>query len=194
MASQRESYENLINYVALRCGCSYRRVGTVLTAFSKSAQACLEEGNDLQIDGICTFRYVHKQGYIYRNSLQTLDDMVERVNEQTDLALHDIRRVLLIYCKRIHELIANGQRVNIKGLCYITPKESDEFIQCDTRVSAVIGKPANQSFYVMTDAGQLLLEDVPQKHLRISLELSDQLVLPTKVVNPEPFSMETVDI
>lgn len=194
MTNQRESYENLINYVSVRCGCSYRRVGKVLTAFSKAAQNALEEGNNLQIDGICTLHYVHKQKYIYRNSLKTLEDMVFLVQEQTELAEHEIRRILLVYCKRIHELIANGQRVNIKGLCYIKPTEQSEFVACDTRVSAVIKKPHNRPFYLLTDGGQLLLEEVPQSQLRIALELSDQLELPTKVNNPVQFTIATVDI
>lgn len=190
----RESYESILNYVATRCGFSYRRTSLILTEFSKIAQAIIEEGNNLQIDGICTFIYVNREGYIYKNPLLTLEDVIHRMKQSIGLTENDIRRVVVIYCKRIQDLISNGQRVNIKGLCYIQPKEDDKYVYCDTRISAVIKKPNNKSFYVMTDTGHLVVEQLKQEQLRLTIELSEHLTLPTKVLNPEPFTIDTVDI
>lgn len=192
--AKREDYTTIITYVASRGTVSYHRASKAISELGKVLQDAVLQGNDLNIPGIFTISYQATDSHIYRNMKYGIADQVAEVVKRTGMPENEVFRLVSLYYRRMKDLIEIGYQVNVKGVGYVIPKNDGEGVYCDTRVSPVLEKPEVADFMMMHDDGSLYVGQLTKDELRFSIELSDEVKIPYKVLESTELNLKEVNI
>lgn len=192
--AKRENYTTIVNYVASRGKVSYHRARVLLTELGNNLQREVLEGKDLDIDGIFRISYKSNKKDIYSNAVYGLDEQIDDLVNSTGMGRNEVTRLLKSYYMRMKDLIEIGYHVNVKGIGYVIPKQDEDGVYCDTRVSSVLMKPEESSFLILGKDGTLYVDTLKKEELRFSIELSSEINVPYKLVKNKVLKIEEVDI
>lgn len=196
MVAKREEYTNIVDYVAVRGAVSFHKARTILTELSAVMQKALVRGDNLDVPGIFRIEYTSVKEHIYKNRLYGLDEQVADVARNKGLAENEVEKIIRLYYRRMKDLIEIGYHVNVKGIGYVIPKQDEDGVYCDTRVSPVLEKKKSEiaDFVVLGDDGTLSIKQLEKEDLRFSIELSDAVVVPYQVIRGTELKLDVVDI
>ncbi|WP_193635279.1 HU family DNA-binding protein [Bacillus paranthracis] len=193
--AKRVKYTDLIQYVADRCGVSYHKSHRIIKELSKVLKESISRGDTIHCEGLFTISFTYKRGSIYRNRVFGIQEQVNEVMHQLGgLQEVEVIEVVKVYYRRMHDLVGQGYQVNVKGIGYVIPREGENKVYCDTRVSPVLDKPDMADFLVLKDSGELILEQVEKKDLRFDIQLDEKANVPYMVMKEREFRFETVEI
>lgn len=181
----KESYPELINYVSFKTGISYHRTWKILKEYSKVLKDSIKRGDNILIDGVLEITYTTKEGYIYNNKTSDLTLQIKHVSLNLGFDELEVRNTIITYLRRLTDRVADGYQVNIKGVCYLIPSEEFNVTQCKPRVSPVLKKPDTADYVISTETGNLIFKEVLGENLRFKIDISDELELPTQVMEEE---------
>ncbi|MGY4876086.1 hypothetical protein [Bacillus licheniformis] len=193
-AARREDYRSLINYVSLRGGVSYNRAHLVVKTLSAVLKRNVKKGNSLELPGLFKIIFTSSIGTIYNNKVMGLNDQVEEVSGELKFSSHDVRSLLSLYYERMRNLVEMGYQINVKGVGYVIPKEDNEGVYCDTRVSPALSKPEVADFFILKESGDLELTQLGRENLRFRIELDDSIRIPFRVMTGNKLQLDTVEI
>lgn len=194
MVAKREDYKVIVNYVATRGSVSYHRARVLLSELGKVMQEAVACGDNLDIPGIFKIEYTSVKEHIHTNRNFGLDRQIAEVAKRTGMGKNEVEKIIRLYYMRMKDLIEIGYHVNVKGIGYVIPKEDENGVFCDTRVSPVLEKPDMADFMVLGQDGTLSVEQIHKEDLRFSITLSEDIKVPYKVLKNNELKIEVVDI
>lgn len=164
----------------------------VIKELSAVLKNAVHRGDTIDCEGLFQISFTYSFGTIYKNHVVDVEEQIRLVGE--NLGMDNIDPLIRLYYSRIRTLVETGYQVNIKGVGYIIPKESETGVECTTRVSPVLKKPNMADFLVLKDSGALELCQINGEHLRFSIVLDEMVKTPCLVIQDRKLHFETVEI
>lgn len=170
----REGYEDLKEFISTKTGNSINKTGKIMTEFSNIVKDAARRGDTINIEGIATIYFTTTQGIVYKNREYGLEEQVDDLELELGIDRLDIKSVLVTYLKRIKSRVLDGFQVNLKGICYLIPKEEEEGVICVPRVSPVLYKPELADFVLATEDG-VFLKELTENDLRFKIDVEEDI-------------------
>lgn len=198
LVAEKFDYQDLIQEMQIKTGYSYFKVRTMLKELSRLLQEKVSKGYNIECDGICKI-YFTMTGQvilddIYYDSEFQARDLAIKMN----MDLITVRNFINNYYTIIKTKIEQGYQVNIKSVCYITPKIKNNNIYLATRMSPQLKKPEVAEFVIFknlhSSKSRIVSEIVDGKKLRLAMSLDSQLNVPNRVFSVGSFEPEFIDI
>lgn len=172
----REGYQDLIDYVAYKTGKSNNMTWKVLKEYSEVLKDSIRQGNTVNIEGLVKIEYTTRRGFIYKNKEYTMEEQIEDIHDRINVDRLDVSNIVITYLKRIRQRVLEGYQVNIKGVCYLIPKEieGEDIAICTPRVSPVLDKPELADFVIITENG-MILEELTDEDIRFKIDVDEEI-------------------
>lgn len=189
-------YQDLINEMQLRTGYSYYRVRTILKELSRFLQENIRKGNPIECLGVCGVDFTITGYALVSGKPYGLEKQAEDLSNKLQLEYVTMINFLNNYYLIIKNKIEQGYQVNIKGVCYITPRMKENNIYLDTRMSPQLKKPEVSEFVVFqsSEGEEIKSKIFEGKQLRLSMTLHEELKIPNHIMTADSYVPEYIDL
>lgn len=192
--AKKFTYQDLIYELQLKSGYSYFKTRTILKELSKLLQSKIYKGVPIECENICKIdysvsKYTNLNDYYFGVTEQAKELSIKlNINELT------LRNFITNYYEIILAKIEQGFQVNIKSVCYITPKKTDTGdIFIDTRMSPQLQKPEILELVVLNKQG-LILSKIFDKNIRLNMFLNEYIKLPNRIVTEQTSKVDYINL
>lgn len=195
-AKLREDYQDIVNYVANKSAISYHKARLILTSYSNQLQRSLLKGYSIKLDGLIEVSFTSRKGKIINNNVHGLPEQVKLVSEETGYDEFEVEIAISSYLYRLRTLGKLGYQVNIKGIGYIIPNETEDSLEMVTRISPVVSKekPELADFIIVDKKGNKHLTLLKKDELRFKITLAEDYVYPENLMTDNTLELEYIDI
>lgn len=192
----RETYTAIIQYSADRVGTSYHKAHTVIKEVSRSLKEHIKLGDAIHCEGLFYVTFQTSKGRMYKNRVFDLEAQIKEAQERLPkIPKHTIHDLVTTYYTRLHRLVSQGKQVNVKGVGYVIPKETEDGqIYCHTRVSPALEKPEMVDFLLLNQAGEVTLTHLEKVDIRFQMVADENLHIPCIVAKERTYQFETIEI
>lgn len=193
----RETYTDIIQYVADRCGTSYHKSHTVIKEVSRVLKEHIKLGDAVHCEGLFYISFQTSVGRMYKNRVFDLEAQVKEIQERLPkISTHLVNDLVVTYYVRLHQLVSQGKQVNVKGVGYVIPTETEDgSIYCHTRVSPALEKPECVDFLLLNqETGGLTLTYLEKEDVRFQMVADEKLHVPCIVAKESTYQFETIEI
>lgn len=198
LIAEKFDYQDLIKEMQLKTGYSYFKVRTMLKELSRLIQHKINKGYNVECDGICKIYFTMTGQVIIDENYYGSENQARDLSQKMDMDLITVRNFINNYYNIIKTKIEQGYQVNIKSVCYITPKVKDDHIYLATRMSPQLKKPEVAEFVIFknlhSSKSRIVSEIVDGKKLRLAMSLNTELRIPNRVFGKGSYEPEFVDL
>lgn len=198
LVAEKFDYQDLIKEMQLKTGYSYFKVRTMLKELSRLIQGKISKGYNVECDGICKIYFTMTGQVIIDDNYYGSENQSRDLAHKMEMDLITVRNFVNNYYSIIKTKIEQGYQVNIKSVCYITPKVKDNHIYLATRMSPQLTKPEIAEFVIFknlhSSKSRIVSEIVDGKKLRLAMILNPDLKIPNRVFSKGSYEPEFIDI
>ena len=132
LVAEKFDYQDLIQEMQIKTGYSYFKVRTMLKELSRLLQEKVSKGYNIECDGICKIYFTMTGQVILDDIYYNSEFQARDLAIKMDMDLITVRNFINNYYTIIKTKIEQGYQVNIKSVCYITPKVKNNNIYLAT--------------------------------------------------------------